>query len=253
MFIDAHAHLTYDNHPELEPLLVRAKNEKLSAIINVACDCDDLERALLLAKEDFGTKVYTAAALTPHDAAKDDTAFYAAIEKAAKEGHLVAIGETGLDYHYNLAPKEVQKKKLEQYLELAYSCSLPLVIHCRDAFADLFSIIPRDMPVMLHCFTGGMLEAKEAVDRGWYISLSGIVTFSKSVALQEVAKYLPHDRFFIETDSPYLAPQPYRGKQNEPSYLVETAKFVAKLRSIDVETLGTMTSENVKRLFHGIS
>ncbi len=251
MFIDAHAHLTYDNHPELEPLLKRAAESGLEAIINVACDLDDLERALLLSKQNFGPKVYTAAALTPHDAAKDDDAFYKAIEKAS--GELVAIGETGLDYHYNLAPKDLQKKSLERYLELARRINLPLVIHCRDAFSDLFSIIPKDTAVMLHCFTGSLQEAKEAVDRGWFVSFSGIVTFSKSIALQEVAKYLPEDHIFLETDSPYLAPQGYRGKQNEPAYLVETAKFVANLRGVSVEKLAASTTDNVKRLFHAIS
>lgn len=255
-FIDAHAHLTSDANVDLAPLLARAFAVGVKGIINVCTEVDDLARGIALAKSASAPKIYTAAALTPHDAAKDDTQFYSEIKRLALAKELVAIGETGLDYYYNHAPKDVQIRAFQRYLLLAQSASLPVVIHCRDAFDDLMAVIMETAPtiqVMLHCFTGSVDEAKRAVDCGWYISLSGIVTFPKSTALQDVAKYVPADLLLIETDSPYLAPQGFRGQKNEPALLVETAKVVASLRKVTVEELALSTSNNSKRLFHGVS
>lgn len=251
--IDAHAHLTHSADEDPEGLLERAQHAKLQAIINVCTDEEDLKRGLALFEKQQNPRVYVAAALTPHDAARDDALFYKAIEAAASTGKLVAIGEFGLDYHYDLAPKDVQINVVKRYLELARKVELPVVIHCREAFADLFELLSATREVMLHCFTGSLEEAQEAVARGWYVSLSGIVTFPKSVALQEVAKWLPLDKMLIETDSPYLAPQGYRGKINEPAFLEATAKYIAALRGISVEELIKATADNAKRLFHGIS
>lgn len=255
-FIDAHAHLSHDANSDVAPLLARAFTAGVRSIINVCTELDDLTRGIALAKTVKAPKIYTVAALTPHDAAKDDTAFYEEIKRLALAKELVAIGETGLDYYYNHAPKEVQIQALRRYLLLAQSVQLPVVIHCRDAFDDLMAVIHETTPkiqVMLHCFTGSLDEAKRAVDCGWYVSLSGIVTFPKSTALQEVAKYLPQDLLLIETDSPYLAPQGFRGQKNEPALLVETAKVVAVLRNIALEDLAICTSNNCQRLFHGVS
>lgn len=251
--IDAHAHLTHAEADAVQQLLQRAKEANVEAIINVCCDLDDLLRGLKLAESSQNPKVYTVAALTPHDAAKDDTAFFQQIKKCISEKKLVAIGETGLDYYYNHAPKEVQMASFARYRDLAQEHNLPIVIHCRDAFDDVCNILDPLEKVMLHCFTGTVAEAERALERGWYISLSGIVTFPKSTGLQEVAKMVPLDRLLIETDSPYLAPQGYRGQKNEPSFLVATAKIVAALKGISVAALAEATTKNVKRLFHGIS
>lgn len=255
-FIDAHAHLTSDADLDLAPLLARAFASGVRGIINVCTELDDLARGIALAKRSDAPKIYTAAALTPHDAAKDDALFYNEIARLALAKELIAIGETGLDYYYNHAPKDVQIRSLQRYLLLANEAHLPVVIHCRDAFDDLMAVICEitpDIQVMLHCFTGSVDEAKRAVERGWYISLSGIVTFPKSTALQEVAKYVPPDLLLIETDSPYLAPQGFRGQKNEPALLVETAKMVASLRGVTTQELALSTSNNVQRLFHGVS
>lgn len=260
VFFDAHAHLTFDEHADVMPVLERALAAGVAGIINVCTELGDLQRGIALAKSAQESakvpKIYTAAALTPHDASKDDTLFFKEIERAAQAKELVAIGETGLDYHYNHAPKEVQAASLRRYLTLAKNTNLPVVIHCRDAFDDLCLIIDEtspDVSVMLHCFTGTLEEAKRAASRGWYISMSGIVTFAKSTALQEVAKYVPQDLLLLETDSPYLAPQGFRGQTNEPAYLVATANIVATLRGQTNELLAQSTTQNVKRLFHGIS
>ncbi|MCE5294625.1 MAG: TatD family hydrolase [Chlamydiales bacterium] len=255
-FIDAHAHLTYAEATDVESLLAKAASAGVGSIINVCTNLGDLERGLALVKTSSAVAVYNAAALTPHDAGKDDEAFFAEIVKRAESKELVAIGEIGLDYHYNFAPKDVQIATFKKYLVLARQHALPIVIHCREAFDDLVRVIDEtapDIAVMLHCFTGTVDEAKRAVDRGWYVSMSGIVTFPKSTALQDVAKVVPDNLLLIETDSPYLAPQGFRGQKNEPANIVHTAQFVANLRGMSVDDLGAITCENVKRLFHGVS
>ncbi len=255
-FIDAHAHLTSEESPELQAVLERAYKAGVSAIINVCTSAQDLLRGVALSDTQNIPKIYTVASCTPHDSAKEDPEFFIEIKRQIEAKKLIGIGEIGLDYHYDFAPKAVQHDVFRRYLELAKACNLPIVIHCREAFSDLISIIDEVHPearVMLHCFTGTLQEAKIALHRGYYISLSGIVTFAKSSELQKVAEYLPDDLMFIETDSPFLAPQGHRGKKNEPAYLVETAKFVAALRGKSVESLATTTTQNVKRLFHGIS
>ena len=251
-FIDAHAHLTSEEGKDLRPLLERAQAASVASIINVCTSLNDLHRGLKLSSTT--PKIYTTAAQTPHDAATFDEPFFVEVEKSVKS--LVAIGEIGLDYHYDLAPRESQKQLFSRYLELAVKCKLPIVIHCREAFNDLEEMIlhaSRDLGVMLHCFTGTKDEAKRALNHGWYVSLSGIVTFPKSLELQEVARYLPEDRLLLETDSPYLAPQGFRGKVNEPGFLPVTAKYVADLRQVSIDQLAHATSENVRRLFHGVS
>lgn len=257
-FIDAHAHLTSDDKPELPALLERAFTAGVGSIVNICTSLPDLERGVKLAAMPVinTPKIYTVASLTPHEASLDDTLFFKEIERLAHAKKLVAIGETGLDYHYNLSPKNVQATALKRYLRLAEDANLPVVIHCREAFDDLSQIIHETTPnikVMLHCFTGTVEEAKRAADYGWYISMSGIVTFAKSVELQAVAKNIPNNLLLVETDSPYLAPQGYRGKTNEPSYLVHTAKFVANLRNLTLEEFAVITSQNTKKLFYGIS
>ncbi|MBS0654372.1 MAG: TatD family hydrolase [Verrucomicrobia bacterium] len=256
MFIDAHAHLTGKEDPGLSSLLARATLAGVKAILNVCCDLDDLVRGLLLASQSSVPKVYTIAAITPHDAAKEMDHFFSRIERESKAKSLVAIGETGLDYHYMHAPKSRQQELLRAHVRLASKERLPVVIHCRDAFDDLFMVLdeesaqlPFSPPVMLHCFTGGIKEAEAAVHRGWYISLSGMVTFPKSLALREVAAFCPLDRLLIETDTPYLAPQGYRGKTNEPAFIVETAKQVAKSKNMSLEELALQTSKNCETLF----
>jgi TatD DNase family protein len=250
MFIDSHAHLTL--HEELEDELKRASQVQVQAIIDICTDEKTLMQGLKLQETVTSPKIHLAASTTPHDVAKDGEHFFPIVERYAMEKKLVAIGETGLDYYYEHSPKELQKIYLEKYLKLAKQCNLPVVIHCRDAFEDFFSIydeVGKGVQGVLHCFTGTLEEAKEGLERGFYISFSGIVTFPKSVELKEVAKFVPMKRLLVETDSPYLAPNPYRGKKNEPAYIIETAKVVAELKGSTVEELGATTSDNAKQLF----
>jgi TatD DNase family protein len=247
--IDCHAHISTEDSLDF---LERAKNAGVVGIINIATNSDELATALLLAGREGLPKIYAAAAVTPHDAAKEMPGFFSAIQKAARDKKLLAIGETGLDYFYEYAPKTVQQRSFCEHIELAIQENLPLQIHCRDAFGDLYSIFDsfEKLPkVMLHCFTGTKEEAKAAIDRGFYISLSGIVTFKKSTQLQEVAQYVPEKALILETDSPYLAPQSYRGKKNEPAFIVETARFVAGIKNIPFDALVRRVTDNAKTLF----
>lgn len=251
MFIDSHAHLTSSEMlADVQEVLARAKAAKVTKIINICTDQATLEKGLAL-KEQYDW-VYNTAATTPHDVEKEGESFFPLVAKCAKEKKLVAIGETGLDYHYEHSPKKMQQKFLERYLQLALDCNLPVVIHCRDAFADLFSIadaLYKKERLLLHCFTGTLEEAKDAVKRGWSISFSGIVTFKKSESLREVARHIPLEHILIETDAPYLAPQSQRGKRNEPSFLPETAALLASLRNIPLAAFAEATSKNAARFF----
>lgn len=248
MLIDSHAHLSA---PPLidhaEEILQRAQQGHISAIVNICTDVSSLEKGLLLSQRH--PWIYNAAAVTPHDAAtwKD---FLPHIQKHTSQ--LVAIGETGLDYHYEHSPRDLQLESLLHHFALAHEAKLPVVFHCRQAFDDLFAMADRHLkntPALLHCFTGTQEEAKKCLDRGWLISFSGIVTFKKSVELQEVARFVPMDQMVIETDAPYLAPQSKRGKLNEPAYISETAHFLAQLKGISIEKFAVATSDNARSFF----
>ncbi|NGX46147.1 MAG: putative metal-dependent hydrolase YcfH, partial [Chlamydiae bacterium] len=209
---DSHAHLL-SLEGDLELVLARAQEAGVTKILNICTTAKELQKGLALQKKH--PWISTAGAITPHDVAKLGEKEFADFAKGAKSGSLVAIGETGLDYHYDYSPREVQQDFLRRYIALAQECSLPLIFHCREAFDDLFAIVDESGftgPAVLHCFTGTLEEAKQVIERGWYLSLSGIVTFKKSLELREVAKFVPLSQLLIETDSPYLAPQSHRGK-----------------------------------------
>lgn len=251
-FFDSHAHITSPEVlPHLPDLLARAEHAHIAHILNICTDKTSLDEGILL--ESKHKHIKNAGATTPHDVEKEGELFFPCFEKAAFAKQLVAIGETGLDYHYEHSPIPLQKKFLLRYLSLAAECKLPVIFHCRDAFDDLFSIVdyeyPKTAPAVLHCFTGNEKEAEEVLKRGWFLSLSGIVTFKKSETLRNIAKMIPLSQLLIETDTPYLAPQSQRGKQNEPSFLPETAECIAKAKNISLEEIASATLNNAKELF----
>lgn len=254
--IDSHAHLTIDGvYEDIHSILHKAQANKLSAIINICVDKTSLHRGLELAQT-FPGYIFNTAATTPHDVDKDGADFFEDVLQAVKNNELVGIGETGLDYYYEHSSKENQIHYLKKYAHLALKYKLPLVIHCRDAFKDFFEIMDleytrqgKHAPLVLHCFTGTKEEAKQVLDRGWFISISGIVTFKKSIWLQDIARYVPLDKLFVETDTPYLAPAPYRGKRNEPSYILKTLEMIAHLKKIPIDAVQESTVKNIKQLF----
>ena len=250
-FIDTHAHLTSEEIlPQVDAVLARAAAQGVKKIINICTGKKSLQEGLAL--HGRYPWVFNTAATTPHDVEEEGESFFPMVESCAREGDLVAIGETGLDYHYEHSNRKTQQEFLLRYFSLALTHQLPLVFHCREAFADLFSMADQNYPsapAVLHCFTGTLAEAKGVIERGWYLSLSGIVTFKKAQALREVAKYVPLDRLLIETDSPYLSPQSQRGKPNEPAFLLETAQVIANERGISMQELAKATGENALQFF----
>jgi TatD DNase family protein len=246
--IDSHCHLADDAFgDDRDAVIARAKEAGLSAIVNISTDAKTLLEGVAIRMQ--YPWVYLTAATTPHDVATDGEEFFPLVEQYSH--HLVAIGETGLDYHYQHSPRDLQKQFLRRYLDLAHRCNLPVVIHCRDAFEDFFRILDEGPPVpgVLHCFTGTLEEAREVVARNWYVSLSGIATFKKNDALREAAREIPLDHLLIETDAPYLAPQSHRGKRNEPAFIVEVAQTIADVKEISIDQVRTVTSTNARSLF----
>lgn len=251
MFIDTHAHLTSPEMlVDIDEVMARAEAAKVTRIVNVCTDEKSLDAGLALAVK--YPQITNAAAATPHDVTKIKESFFERVEKEAVKGTLAAIGETGLDYYYERAPKKEQQEHFLRYIALAKRENLPLIVHCREAFNDLFSLADEHLgshPVALHCFTGTLEEAKQVIRRGWMLSLSGIVTFKKSDWLREVAAYVPLDRLFYETDCPYLAPQKWRGKRNEPAYVVETACVIAEIKGLSVNELASAVFQNAASFF----
>jgi TatD DNase family protein len=249
MFVDSHAHLTgHTVLDHVEEMLERAAQHQVKAVVNICTDQASLDKGIALARRHRW--IFNTAAATPHDVEKIGDTFFPLVAQRAREGGLVAIGETGLDYHYEHASKEMQQKHLERYLELANETKLPLVFHCREAFQDLLKMTKgMGIAAVLHCFTGTLQEAEACLERGWMVSLSGIVTFKNSVVLREVAKKIPLDRLLIETDTPYLAPLSRRGKMNEPGYIVETAEVIARERGLSTAEVGAATARNAAQFF----
>lgn len=256
LLIDSHAHLTSSEiSQEVEAVLNRAQMAGLASIVNICTDPASLEAGLKLAERH--PWIYNTAATTPHDVDKEGEAAFPIIAQCARDKRLAAIGETGLDYHYQHSAVATQKHFLRRYLHLALECQLPVVIHCREAFADLFEILDAEYtvngkhaPGVLHCFTGTIAEAEQVFKRGWFLSISGIATFKKSEELRAVVKMAPLEQLLIETDSPYLAPQSKRGKPNEPAYLPEIAALIASLKNVSTEEAALQTARNASRLFN---
>ncbi len=248
---DAHSHLCSSNFVEdPQAMLERAYAAGVRQIVNVCTDSDEMARGLVLSKR--FPWVYLAAAAPPHDVTGAIDPFYHDVERAATEGKLIAIGETGLDYLQPQHDKEEQKRWLRRYFELAFRLSLPLFVHCRGAFADLFAVADEVYPshrCMIHCFTGTDEEAREAVRRGWKISLSGILTFKNAQPLRDLVKQLPLDSLLLETDAPYLAPQSRRGQLCEPAFICETAACLATLLGLPLEKIASITRHNAAEFF----
>ncbi|MHB8880778.1 MAG: TatD family hydrolase [Thermodesulfovibrionales bacterium] len=248
--IDTHCHLEMDEFaPDRPEVIHRAAAEGIVAMITVGSDLDNSRKALQLAADH--ASVYASIGVHPHAA----EAFTA--ETAAKlrewSGHpkVVAIGETGLDYHYNRSPKEVQARVFREHLEIAKSSGLPAIIHSREAADDTMKIL-RESGLshgVLHCFSGDRKMASDAISGGLFISIAGPVTFKKSAGLKEMARLIPDDCLLIETDAPYLTPEPFRGRRNEPSFVKYTAQCIAELRGISLEDLARITTLNARRLF----
>jgi TatD DNase family protein len=253
MLIDSHCHLDSDQFdPDREAVIDRALAAGVSHMVAIGTGNGppDLEAAIRLA--DRYPFFYATVGVHPHDASKSTDEVLQNLSHLTKHPKVVAVGEIGLDYHYDFSPRDVQHEVFKAQLKIAAESRKPIVIHTREAWDDTISILrthwnPHHSGIM-HCFSGGPKQAQQALDLGFYLSFGGIVTFPKALEIQEAARMTPSDRILIETDAPYLAPIPKRGKRNEPAYIVETAKKLAQLRGVPLEEISATTTANFRRL-----
>jgi len=256
MLIDTHVHLDdprYD--PDREAVFQRAKEAGVGAFITIGCDLATSTSAVKLATEH--ANVYATVGVHPHEVKRIEPPWYEELKQLAKNPKVVAFGEIGLDYHYDHSPREVQRQQFREQIALAKSLDLPLVIHTREAQEDTMAILREEQAEsvggVFHCFSGDPWLAQEALDLGFYLSFSGIITFRNATLLREVILTVPDDRLLIETDAPYLTPIPFRGKRNESAYVKYVAEQIAELKYKDSATglaqVSELTTNNAKCLF----
>ena len=236
-WFDNHCHLSENAEEEI----LKARKALVAGFINVGTDFETSSEAIEKAK--ILPDVWATAGVHPHEARKGIDG----IEGLLEDSNVVAVGEAGLDYHYDHSPREDQKKVFAEQIELANKSELPLVIHTREAWEDTFKILDSEgvpKSIVFHCFTGGTIEAKECLERGAYLSFSGIITFKNSESLREAASECPLDRAMIETDSPYLTPVPFRGKKNEPANVVLVGQELAYLQDKSPQEIALATTQN---------
>ncbi len=251
MYFDSHAHVDdkrFDT--DRDEMIQRALDGGLAGFLNAGADMESSARGLAIAEKYPG--VFASVGIHPHDAKEAKEADYAQLAQWAQHPKVVAIGEIGLDYHYNLSPKGTQQEVFIRQLDVARQTGLPFIIHDREAHGDCIKIIKREakgLTGVFHCFSGSWEMAQELIALGLVISFAGPLTFANSVKLKQIASLAPLERILIETDSPYLTPEPHRGRRNEPLHVKLVAAELAALRGMDPEEIGAITYENAKRLF----
>jgi TatD DNase family protein len=251
--IDAHAHLTSSEYKmDAHAAIKRAKDGNVEVIINICTSISELEEGIKLQKA-YPDMIYNVASTTPHDAEKETEEIFSYFEKKALGKELVAVGESGFDDYIEPDNQKEQRNLCRRYIDLSMRADIPIVFHIRgdNSFENVFKLakeFPR-FPAIIHCFTGNKEQAEKALSLGWYLSISGIVTFKRSTELREVVRNIPLEKMLIETDSPWLAPNGYRGKDNEPRYVVEIAKTIAMEKDLSLEEVCLRTNENAKKVF----
>lgn len=258
MWIDSHCHLNhekFDGEPP-EQIITRALENGVQAMVNISCQIKgDFPQVLKTAQAH--ESVYCTIGTHPHDAgdeAEKAVSLKHIVEIASAEDKVIGIGESGLDYYYDNAPRGDQAESFRKHIKACIQTGLPLIVHTRDAEEETVAIMREGLEdgsygAVMHCFSGTKWLAEQALDMGFYLSFSGIVTFKKATELQEIAAWAPADRILVETDAPYLAPVPYRGKTNYPSYVTNTGEFIAQLRYEDVKTFSNQICDNFYTLF----
>lgn len=253
MLVDSHCHLDFpDFADELDAVVQRARDAGVGAMLTINTHVTRFERVLAVA-ERF-PEVYCTIGIHPHEAGTEPAADVDRLVEAARHPKVVGFGETGLDYYYDKSPRERQRQSFRVHIDAARRADLPVIVHTRDADEDTAAILAEEMGKgrfagLVHCFSSGPELAEKALALGFYISISGIVTFKKAEALQATVAGIPLDRLLVETDCPYLAPIPFRGKRNEPAYVTHTAAKVAELKGVGADELGQATTANFLRLF----
>jgi len=255
MITDSHCHLDYSNlYNNLEEILKRAKSNNVEKLLTICTTLESFEKIKLIIKNHHN--IFGTFGIHPHETQKHKNVNSSFILNTVKENNkIVGVGETGLDFYYNHSDKETQKKSFSQHISAAQELDIPVIVHSRNAEKETFDMIKcekrnSNLKVLLHCFTGSKDFAKKLLDLNCYISLSGIITFKNSLELIETASIIPNDKLLIETDSPYLAPIPFRGKCNEPAYLKYIAIKLAQIKKISEKEIMINTSNNFLKIFN---
>jgi TatD DNase family protein len=253
MLVDSHCHLDFPEFAsELDAVVARARDAGVKTCVSIGTTLEKFPQVLAVA-ERFDD-VWCSVGIHPHEAEPELIAGPEPLIERAQHAKVVGIGETGLDFYYNHSPRELQIANFRAHIAAARALKLPVIVHTRNADAETVGILRDEMGKgaftgLIHCFTGTQMLADAALDMGFCISVSGIATFKKSEELRTVLKLVPLDRLLVETDAPYLAPMPYRGKRNEPSFVVNTAAMLAELKGVSADDLATATTDNFFRLF----
>lgn len=251
MLIDTHCHLDDEKYQsDRQETIERAHQAGVSAMISIGCDLTTSSSAQAVAKQH--ETVYFSAGIHPHESGKAPSNYLEVLRSIASDKKCVAIGECGLDYYYNHSEPATQQRVFKEQVQLAQELNKALVVHVRDAWDDCLDILLDRSPhlsTVIHCFSGPPEFAEHCWKRGYYLSFSGIVTFKKAVELLEIAKNTPIEQLLIETDAPYLTPEPYRGKRNEPAFVAQIAKKIARARELSNEELSLRTTQNAQRCF----
>jgi TatD DNase family protein len=253
MLVDHHCHLDFPEFaPDLDGVVARAKTAGVGTMVTISTRIRKFDQILAVATRD--PDIWCSVGTHPHNADEELDIPAAEIVRLSRHPKVVAIGEAGLDYHYKHSSPAGQAEGFRNHIAAARETGLPLEIHTREADDDTLAILRDEhakgaFPAVLHCYTGGRELALRAVDMGLYVSFSGVISFKKTEALQEIARDVPADRILVETDAPFLAPVPYRGKTNEPAYVVHTAAALARIRGVSEAEIATMTTDNFFRLY----
>ncbi|PHK96616.1 LuxR family transcriptional regulator [Pseudoroseomonas rhizosphaerae] len=252
MLVDSHCHLDYFTEAEIEDILCRAAEAGVGEMVTIGVRMAQAETVKSISQR--FSQVWGTVGVHPQNVGEGPLPEVAEIVAAADHPKVIGIGESGLDYFYDKAPREVQQEGFRRHIRAARETGLPLVVHARDADEDIAAILRgerEDGPFdfLLHCFSSGRKLAEEAIEMGGYVSFSGILTFPKSQEIRDIARDMPADRLLVETDSPYLAPAPFRGKRNEPSYVPHTARVLAELHGMTPDAMAETTTANFRRLF----
>ena len=255
MIVDSHCHLDYSVlFDQLDKVVKRAELNQIKYLLTICTTLDSFEKIKLIVSK--YKNIYGTFGIHPHEAKNFtdvNSEYISSLKKKNKK--IIGIGETGLDYYYNHSDKETQKKSFINHIQSASELNVPIIVHTRNAEKDTYDILKSEkknsnLKVLIHCFTGSKDFAKKLLDINCYISISGIITFSKSAELAETVATIPTKKLLVETDSPYLSPEPYRGKFNEPSYIIHTVEKLSHIKKISKESIISATTKNFKYLFN---
>jgi TatD DNase family protein len=254
--IDSHAHIDSPQFADdRDSMLARARAAGVNSILAIGTGPGPGKLNAAMPFAEAHDWIYTTVGIHPHEAKEVTPTHLESLARLASHPKVIAWGEIGLDYHYDHSPRDVQQRVFRQQMELAHAAKLPIIIHCRDAWSDCLDVLEKDwrptaLGGILHCFTSTIEDARRGLELGFMISFTGNLTYPKAQNIRDVAKALPSENILIETDSPYLAPQPVRGKRNEPAYVAEVAKALANVRDLGTEEIAAMTADNFRRFFH---